>query len=110
MICGNMKILKSKNNITFNDKKKIDLFYFKKKTDTCTVNKYVEAISHTIKDELLKKISDFLSKASPMPIKSEQLMRLGFQGAKLGAVIQKLETEWVKSDFTKTNDELLKLV
>lgn len=91
-------------DFNFNQDRKLYLFRLIKKNKNVAAE-FIEAISHAIdeKDEKeLKELKDFLSLASPMPIKAEQLMELGFKGRELGLLIQELEVLWIECKFNKT--------
>lgn len=88
-------------DFNFNQDRKLYLFRLIKKNKNVAAE-FIEAISHAIDEKDEKELKDFLSLASPMPIKAEQLMELGFKGRELGLLIQELEVLWIECKFNKT--------
>ncbi len=63
-----------------------------------------------ITEEEFKENIKLMEKAPPkMPIKSEELMKLGYEGLALGIRIKFLEKQWIKSGFSAQKEVLISL-
>ena len=76
--------------------------------DTMFDNKqdYISSILSLFHQKQQEIILDFINSCVELPIKSSDLIKLGFTGKTLGEIIEKLTTKWIKSNFKATKNQL----
>ena len=63
-------------------------------------NNYILSILPLLNQDKQRVIVDFAEKIKPLPISANELIKLGYNGSKLGEKLTELTQKWIESDFT----------
>lgn len=67
---------------------------------------YIVSILSLFQPKQQEFIINFINSCVELPIKSSDLIELGFTGKKLGEIIEKLKIKWIKNNFKATKNQL----
>ena len=70
-------------------------------------NNYILSILPLLNQEKQRSIVDFAEEIKPLPISANELIKLGYNGAKLGEKLVELTQKWIESDFQASKTKLL---